>query len=332
MSRLTLRCRSHRMIEPGAALTTVLFAIVFSAFSIAQGAAANQGPAKVLEETFPFPPTVQWKQGDAEFSLVGLAWGPANSPEMAARGHDVRGTEAPQFFADRPYVLAMHILGKKGKPNEMLNATGVARIKDVAGDTEYPWALTSSGFVHPFGFAGASAAPLGIDTSPEFWHFFPASEEQKEFLFQVIWPQMTSLVSFRVFVKSDKFVVINSSPGADATPLRFTKNFSGTVGAESRVNLQLTADGQQLSGTEQYPRIGKTLWLKGAVDSLGNFELNEYYPKDEVTGIFQGEFTINNRRMSGYFSKPDGSRLQPFDFQETRPTPPTGQNESDSRP
>jgi hypothetical protein len=294
----------------------------------AQEQPANDSAAKILEQELAFPQPIEWRQGDVELYLVGLAWGPANSPEMIAKGHEARVKAPPEFFADRPYALALHIQAKKGKPNEIVNASGLVRVTDVTGHTENPWTLTPSGFVQPLGFPGASAYPPTIDSPPEFWHFFPASEQQKEFLFQVIWPAGVN-VSFRVLVKPDKLVVVNSSPGAALAPLQFKKRFAGTVGSETQVYLQLTANGSELSGTEQYARIGKTLWLKGALDSLGNFVMKEYYPRDQETGIFDGKFTGNYVLMNGYFSKPDGSRLQPFQFQEATPTSRTNRDKDE---
>jgi hypothetical protein len=63
----------------------------------------------------------------------------------------------------------------------------------------------------------------------------------------------------------------------------------------------------------------------GKIDSLGNFELKEFYPKDNVTGLLRGKFSLDYRVMTGYFSKPDGSRLEPFEFQEAEGTSPTSQ-------
>jgi len=71
-----------------------------------------------------------------------------------------------------------------------------------------------------------------------------------------------------------------------------------------------------LSGTEQYQRIGKTLWLRGSIDSLGNFVLEERYPEDQITGSFKGKFSDGCQVMQGYFSKPDGSRLQSFELRQ----------------
>jgi len=66
-------------------------------------------------------------------------------------------------------------------------------------------------------------------------------------------------------------------------------------------------------------QYGKTLWFKGKVDSLGNFKLNEYYPENQLMGILDGKFSQDYRQMSGYFSKPDGSGLEPFELEETDP-------------
>ncbi len=115
-------------------------------------------------------------------------------------------------------------------------------------------------------------------------------------------------------------MIVTASPGIENQCRVFTRNFRGTVGPDSKVTLQLTRKGSTLSGTHQYVRIGKTLWLKGQVDSFGKFILEEQYPQNRVTGIFKGRFSLRCRTMTGYFSKPDGSRLQPFEFHEVKMT------------
>ena len=54
----------------------------------------------------------------------------------------------------------------------------------------------------------------------------------------------------------------------------------------------------------------------GSIDSLGNFVLEERYPEDQITGLFRGKFSDGCQVMQGYFSKPDGSRLQPFELRQ----------------
>ncbi len=58
--------------------------IVFSS-TVRAGVAAQ--PSNILEKSFAFPPPVQWISGNWEVSLIGVAWGPANSPEMISKGH-----------------------------------------------------------------------------------------------------------------------------------------------------------------------------------------------------------------------------------------------------
>jgi len=79
-------------------------------------------------------------------------------------------------------------------------------------------------------------------------------------------------------------------------------------------------------------RIGTTLWLQGSADSLGTVALEERYPKDVVTGIFKGSFSQGCRVISGLFSKPDGSRLQPFEFREARTSDQPAQDPPASKP
>jgi hypothetical protein len=86
-----------------------------------------------------------------------------------------------------------------------------------------------------------------------------------------------------------------------------------------------------VSGTEQYARIGKTLWLQGTADSLGNLVVEERYPKERVTGIFKGKISQDCQAIAGFFSKPDGTRLQPFTLREVSAASHTDANTSDPR-
>lgn len=300
------------------------FAILVVTALSGQNPRPDAAVSKILEEKLAFPPPIQWKVQGIEVSLAALAWGPANSPEMISKGREPIGREKPEFFSDRPYALALCFRAKASEVRDMFLGSRLTRVKNVEGDLESPWILTPSGFAQFSGAPGTYDIQFQKTDTTQFCDFFPVSSEDKQFLFQVSDKQFLfqvspapgkPILSFRVIVKDNKFEVINAAPGPEATR-QFKKDFTGTVGAESKVNWQLTASGAELSGTEQYARIGKTLWVQGAVDSLGNFELKEYYPKDQLTGIFDGKFSQNYGEMSGYFSKPDGSRLQPFEFKE----------------
>ncbi len=267
---------------------------------------------------------------DVELSVIGLAWGPADSPEMIARGREAASRDKPAFFPDKTYALAVHFRAYKPQLNQMVSQSQLARVVDVAGDLEYAWQLTPSGFVN---VRGATAAFSDVTMrTVEFWDFFPVLPEQRDFLFQVtpFYTRSPSL-TFRIAIRDNKLLIVNPSPAPEAAVPDFSKKFSGSVGGKTAINWQLAKTGSKLSGTEQYAQIGKTLWLNGAVDSLGNFELKEYYPKDQPTGIFAGKFSKTLQGMSGYFSKPDGSELQTFEMTEVIP-PPAGEDGSSNNP
>jgi hypothetical protein len=308
---------SRRPLKLLAVVSVTFLVLPFFGFR-SHGDTGVDAPApKTLEEKFAFPPPLQWRVRGMEVSLVGLAWGPANSPEMIAKGRELGQRERAEFLPDRPFALALCLRATIAGPRTGADVSGLVRIKNVEGAVEYPMVLTPSGFVLPFLIpAGVNDLVFKGSDTTEQWEFFPASAAQKEFLFQLKAPAIAPFSSFRVVVKGEKFVIVNTSPGEKVTPVRFTKNFSGTIGSDASANWQLTANDTELLGTEQYTRIGKTLWLKGRVDSLGNFELEESYPKDHVTGIFRGKFSLDYRTMNGYFSKSDGSRLEPFEFRE----------------
>ena len=311
--------RSSSAPKLASVLNPILLALLCSASLAAeQKPEMNQAAPKVLEETFAFPPPLQWKPSDIELSVIGLAWGPADSPEMIAKGREAPSREKPAFFSDKTYALAVHFRAYKPQLNQGLSQSQLARVTDVEGDLEYAWQLTPSGFVDVRG----ATAPLSNVTmrNVEFWDFFPVSPEQRDFLFQVT-PYYTRnpSLTFRIVIRGNKLLIVNPSPAPEAAVPDFNKKFSGSVGGETAVTWQLTKTGEKLSGTEQYAQIGKTPRLNGAVDSLGNFELKEYYPRDQLTGIFAGKFSKNTAGMTGYFSKANGSDLQTFELTEVVP-------------
>lgn len=301
---------------------SVLIFFVNLSFAVAGLAATSP---KNLEKKFAFPPPVQWRVGRWEVSVVGLAWGPANSPEMISRGHIERATNKPAFFPDRPYALAIQLRGfsPNTNSNSMYGGSGLVLIKDVSGDFQVPLVLSPSGFTRFSGSPGTMDLAFDHSNKTNVWDFFPVAAHQKAFLFQSFaFSPMRSgrgrpKVSFRVLIRNNELELVNLMPGSQNSCTDFTRNFSGTIGSDAASTFHLSLKGTKLSGTEQYTKVGKNLWLSGRVDSFGNLVLNEQYPKNHLTGVFKGTFSSGCQSMSGYFSKPDGSRLLPFDFQQS---------------
>lgn len=270
-------------------------------------------PQQVLERKFAFPPPVEWKSNNWQVSVVELAWGPANSPEMISRGSAEPGREKTTLFPDRPYTLAIKLRGFVPGPRSISitrigGGSGLVQVKDVNGDLQFPLTLTPTGFaVHALDLTFIRS------NTTESWDFFPVSPQQRAFLFQV---SSSPGTSFRVLIGKDHLTLVNTSlPGRNACN-DFDRSFAGAIGAGVGLQLQLAKRGTKLSGEEQYTKIGKTLWLTGLADSFGNFTLGEEYPKDHLTGVFKGAFSSGCRSMEGLFSKPDGSSLLPFKFQQ----------------
>jgi len=285
---------------------------------------AQSGPpvssSKIIEKTLSFPFPVQWTTANVEISLIHVAWGPADSPEMQSKGRQKMVQEQPNFYPDRPYVLALGFQARLLGAIPMISYTGsgLVRIKDTGGNIEVPMVLTPEGFVPFSGSPGVYDVHFEKNSNTEYWDLFPAGPDQKEFLFRVFpWNAGTSdpIASFRI-VRQDTDIAIVDVSTQPKTCLDLQNDFAGTIGASTRVEVHLVGNSANLSGTEQYQRIGKTLWLTGSVDALGNVVLEERYPEDRVTGIFKGKFSNQCRLIQGYFSKPDGSRLLPFEFRQ----------------
>lgn len=286
------------------------------------GAQVKSSPSKVMEKVLGFPSPVQWKLNSENrnvgVSLTGIAWGPAAAPEMISKGRERHISERAEPFSERSYVIALGFQARMAIPLlGMSTRSGLVRIKDVDGNTEPPRDLASSGFVEKDYDIHFSRG----DVTTQYWDFFLVPPEQQEFLFEVHSPA-ESVLYFRVNRMDGDLRIINATPDVQSGFLQFDKSFGGSIGSDSVVMLQITRQGTTLSGTEQYAKVGKTLWLAGVVDSLGNFVIEERYPKDRVTGILKGRFEGDCQTMSGYFSKPDGSQLQPFEFHEAKPVGP----------
>jgi hypothetical protein len=94
--------------------------------------------------------------------------------------------------------------------------------------------------------------------------------------------------------------------------------FRGTI-ANLSIEMQLLRDGEKLTGTYFYPRIGKNISLTGTVDKDNNVLLNEADESGKQTGIFKGKWQTaadspdpSIYEIEGKWSKPDGSKQTEF--------------------
>src|SRR5437870_5056993 len=95
--------------------------------------------------------------------------------------------------------------------------------------------------------------------------------------------------------------------------------FRGTIANNIRIEMTLVRDGDRLTGTYSYPKIGKSITLNGTIDKDGNVELKEIDESGKETGVFKGKWKpatevpdIGLSEIEGKWSKPDGSKETTF--------------------
>lgn len=91
-------------------------------------------------------------------------------------------------------------------------------------------------------------------------------------------------------------------------------NFRGSI-ANLSIEMNLVREGEKLSGTYFYPRIGKNIELKGEIDKDNNVNLRESDAAGAETGVFKGKWKSNAMGLAdieGKWSRPDGSKETDF--------------------
>ena len=298
-----------------------LWILLVSLTSVTQAqSGVTESSPKLVQKNLAPPYPVQWTTEGAEISLIHVAWGPADSPEMQSKGRPAMDQEHPTYDPDRPYVLALRFRARStfDAPSTRYTSSGLVRVKDVAGNVEVPLVLTAAGFVPFSGSPGVYDVHFDRSSTAEYWDMFPAAPDEKESLFQAILGDAPEnpKAYFRILLRGGEMTIMDLSAPQRTACLDLQNDFAGKVGASTRIKFHLIKNKNTLSGTEQYERVGKTLWLRGTADTLGNFVLEEHYPKDQITGTFKGSFSEDCQVMHGYFSKPDRSRLLRFELRQ----------------
>ncbi len=93
------------------------------------------------------------------------------------------------------------------------------------------------------------------------------------------------------------------------------KIFSGAIG-ESRIQMNLERNGNNLSGTYFYIKIGKELKISGTINKDGNFILTETAPTGAKTGEFKGLWSkdaeTDSLTLNGTWTNPQASKTLDF--------------------
>ncbi len=94
--------------------------------------------------------------------------------------------------------------------------------------------------------------------------------------------------------------------------------FRGSI-ANLSIEMSLVRDGDRVTGTYFYPRVGKNIALTGTINSAGDVELTEADETGKQTGVFKGKWQLEKDgpdpslvEIEGKWSRPDGSKETDF--------------------
>ena len=86
-----------------------------------------------------------------------------------------------------------------------------------------------------------------------------------------------------------------------------TKQYRGSVG-NNHIQMSLTFNGNNITGSYSYDRVGQEIKLTGSLDKEGKLELTEFGEKNKPTGKFSCKQPFNDPvDRECYWSKPDGT-------------------------
>jgi hypothetical protein len=105
-----------------------------------------------------------------------------------------------------------------------------------------------------------------------------------------------------------------------STPAVETKYFRGSIGSALGLQMKLRREGEKLSGSYFYQKIGTRIDLKGTIDNDGNLTLQEFDASGKQTGVFRGFWKTDNEdgviSISGNWTKPAGEKKTAFSLHQ----------------
>ncbi len=97
-----------------------------------------------------------------------------------------------------------------------------------------------------------------------------------------------------------------------ATPPPQTRYFKGSIGSTLDLQMKLVREGDNLTGSYFYQKVGTPITLRGTVDKNGSLTLDEFDPTGKQTGVFKGLWTVDSQdnliTLAGNWSKPPGEK------------------------
>src|SRR5438132_5477079 len=130
---------------------------------------------------------------------------------------------------------------------------------------------------------------------------------------------------------NSNLAVTQEKPAGGEASVGERSYFRGTIAAGAnnlKIEMTLVRDGERVSRSYFYPKVGKNIELNGTIDKEGNIDVREKDDSGKETGVFKGKWQaavepneLGMANIAGKWSRLDGSKettfeltQQPIDF------------------
>jgi hypothetical protein len=108
-------------------------------------------------------------------------------------------------------------------------------------------------------------------------------------------------------------------PESGAATVVETRFFAGSIGDALDLQMKLMREGEKLTGSYLYQRVGKKIDLRGTIEQNGNVTLDEFDSAGKQTGVFKGIWTQDSEgavEIKGDWTKPNGDKKTAFSLRQ----------------
>lgn len=108
-------------------------------------------------------------------------------------------------------------------------------------------------------------------------------------------------------------------PESGVTSAVETRFFKGSIGNALDLQMKLLREGEKLTGSYSYQKVGTKIDLRGAVDKDGNVTLEEFDPVGKQTGVFKGLWKPDGDgwiEIKGDWTKPNSEKKTAFSLKQ----------------
>jgi hypothetical protein len=103
------------------------------------------------------------------------------------------------------------------------------------------------------------------------------------------------------------------------TPAGQTKHFKGSIGSTLGLQMKLVREGEKLSGSYSYQKVGTPIEVRGTIDKNGAVVIDEFDSSGTPTGTFKGLWNEDENGLiaiAGNWTKPNSDKKTAFSLHE----------------